>query len=304
MNLTQHLNGEWTPSDRATVSLFDRGFAFGDGVTDSLRTFAGRPFAVEDHVERLFRSLKFVRIAPPVEADQLIRLTNELCDRNASARGPNDDFWVIYYLSREGTPNERVSPTSTWAIACTLIDFTEHARSYIDGHALTVPWVRQLPHQVQPARLKTLSRLHLTLAQLEAAQLEPGSTALLLDLNGDVAETVDGNVFAVSGRTIVTPTHDEAIEGVTQAVTLKLARELGHTVEQRRVQLYDLLTADEVFLTSTGYCVLPVTRINGLTIGNGQPGPITTSLLDAWTRLVGIDITAQALASTSTRTTI
>jgi branched-chain amino acid aminotransferase len=295
--LESWVNGEWAPASKAAVPLWDRGFAFGDGATDSLRTMLGEPFRTEAHVRRLYETLACVGIEPPLPAAELVRLTEAVCERNAPLRGPDDDFWIVYYVSRAGAPRARPSRAAVVAIACSPIDFTEHAHAYLTGCALAVPSVRQVPPVVQSARMKTLSRLHLSLAQAEADRAVPGSIALLLDLDGNLAETVDGNVFLVRDGRLLTPTVRAAIAGVTREVTIELARARGIEVLERDLQLHDILTADEAFLTSTGYLALPVSSVNASPIGGGNvPGSLTAELMAAWRELLGFDYVAQASA--------
>jgi branched-chain amino acid aminotransferase len=140
---------------------------------------------------------------------------------------------------------------------------------------------------------------HFVTAQLEVEQLEQGAKALLLDLDGNLAETVDGNIFVVRGARLLTPPCVEAVEGQSRRVTIELARGLGLDVVEAVLQVYDAVTADEVLVTTTGFCVVPVTRINGSMIGNGRPGGTWRRLIDSWADILGLDPVAQARANLS-----
>jgi branched-chain amino acid aminotransferase len=291
--LLSWVNGEWV--DAPAVPMNDRGFQFGDGATDSLRTFGGEPFGVAQHVKRLFETLAHLRIAPAMGPADVERLTRELCERNAPARGEGD-FWVTYFVSRAGPPAARASAAATFALACTRIDFGEHAAAYAEGRELVVPKVTQLPPSVQSPRMKTLSRLHLTLAQLEAERARPGATALLLDHEGNLAETVDGNLFLVRDGVLLTPFARNAVAGVTRATTIELARARGIAVHERDLQPHDALTADEAFIASTGYVLLPVPAIDGVALPPRPRDSIYGTLLASWRELLGFDFVAQAQA--------
>jgi branched-chain amino acid aminotransferase len=206
---------------------------------------------------------------------------------------------VLFFLSRSALVGAGPHAAATVAVLCEPLEFREHARCYLVGRPLCASWPRQAINQLQSAKVKTLSRLHLVLAQLEAEACEPGAAALLLDAGGNITETSDGNIFIVREGRVVTPPVDQAIEGVTRAATMELAAELELEVSVAALHLYDAVSADEVFVASTGYCLLPISSINGRRIGSGRPGETWARLMRAWDELVGMDVVAQALAHLS-----
>jgi branched-chain amino acid aminotransferase len=120
--------------------------------------------------------------------------------------------------------------------------------------------------------------------------------SVILDTNGHVAENKGGNIFAIRKGVLRTPSSVNSLAGVSRATALELAQKLGIPTEETVLQPYDLATADEVFFTSTPYCIMPATKFNGMQVGDGTVGPITKRLLAAWSDLVGLDIVAQAEA--------
>lgn len=294
---TMWLNGRFLPYNDARVPFDDRW----DAVSDTCRTVNGRPFLVENHVSRLFDSLKFLRIEPDETPEELVRVTHELCRLNDDVRGSDGDFWVNYRVSRRGPPQRGTNRAETVAVSFALLAFAEFARDYTYGQSLVIPWVRQIPRQVRSSRVKSpyATWAHFVTAQLEVEQLETGAKALLLDLDGNLAETVDGNIFVLRGTHLLTPPCFEAIEGYSRGVTIELARGLGLDVKEAVLQVYDAVTADEVLVTTTGFCAVPVTRINGYTIGDGHPGETWRRLIDAWSGVLGLDPVAQARANLS-----
>ncbi len=130
---------------------------------------------------------------------------------------------------------------------------------------------------------------------------EIDTPALLLDLDGNLTETSGANFLIVERGTIVSPTTVNALPGISRATVFELAGKLGIPFVERDLQVFSVINADEAFLTSTPYCMMPVTRINGLPIGSGKPGPIFRRLLQAWSAEVGVDIEKQILDGVKSR---
>jgi len=145
--------------------------------------------------------------------------------------------------------------------------------------------------------MKYRSRMHYYLADKEAQLADESAIALLLDLDGNVTETSGANFLIVERGAIVSPTLRNTLPGISRATVIELATKLGIPFVERDLQVYSVINADEAFLASTPYCLMPVTRINGVPIGDGRPGPVVRRLLDAWNELVGLDIYAQIQGS-------
>jgi len=135
--------------------------------------------------------------------------------------------------------------------------------------------------------------MHYYLADKEAQLVDPDAAALLLDLTGNVTETSGSNFLIVERGTIVSPTLVNTLPGISRATVIELAATLGIPFVERDIQVHSVMNADEAFTTSTPYCALPVTKINGVAIGNGSPGPVWRRLMTAWSELVGVDIERQ-----------
>ena len=153
---------------------------------------------------------------------------------------------------------------------------------------------RVVPAQSLDARIKNRRQLSYTIADAEARLVDPEAQCVILDTDGYVAENKGGNIFAVIEGRLVTPTTENCLAGISRQTILELARELAIPTRELRLQMYDLYTADEMFFTSTPYCIMPATSINGLPVGDGQVGRVTGRLLEAWSQHVGMDIVAQA----------
>jgi branched-chain amino acid aminotransferase len=288
-----YINGDFVPASAAKISVFDRGFRLGDAVFDTTRTFRHRPYKLREHLERLQRSLHFIRLDPGVSFAEFERITLEVVERNRPLWAENDDVWIHQVISR-GRLRSAGGPTVV--IMTELLPFASFARFYKIGVSLITPGIRHTPPQCVEPRVKTVSRLNLVLAELEAQQADPEAYALLLDLEGNITEYTSGNFFIVRQGCLITPFERTSLGGIARETVLEFAEELGIPTREADITPYDACNADEAFITSTSKCILPVGRLNGIHIGTTVPGPVTRRLLETWSARVEVDIAAQALS--------
>lgn len=294
-----YLSGQLVAEADAKISIFDSAVLLGDTVTESTRTFGHAPFKLEQHVARLYKSLKVARIDPGMNADEMSKVTLRMLEANLPAYRDEEDCWIVHNISR-GISIPGPDPTVQRSAATVMIytqpmDLRGWAKFYTDGcHAVT-PMSRIIPSQSLDARIKNRSRMAYTLAEMEVKLVDPEAQSVILDIHGNVAENKGGNIFVVSSGVLRTPRPTNCLAGISRETVIQLARDLGICVEETELQPYDLYTADEAFFTSTPYCIMPATKFNGLTVGDGHVGPRTQRLLEAWSKLVGIDIVEQAL---------
>jgi branched-chain amino acid aminotransferase len=292
-------NGNWVPEVEVVVPYRDKSFIYGDGCFDMTRTFAGRPFKVKEHIDRLYRSLKYLRIDIPFDARQMTDITHEIVERNKHLLARNDDFWVGQRISRgvRAVGDEGWDHTGANVIVdCTPLPLKERAEHYRDGIRVLTPTVRRTPPSSLSPRVKTHNYLNMIIGELEVKDRDANAWAVLLDENGNLCEGMGSNVFIAKEGRLLTPQGRYVLEGVSRETVITLARDLGIEVEERDLDLYDAYNADEMFLTSTSLCLCGVSKVNGATIGNGKsPGPITKKLLTAYSELVGCDIEKQYL---------
>jgi branched-subunit amino acid aminotransferase/4-amino-4-deoxychorismate lyase len=161
------------------------------------------------------------------------------------------------------------------------------------GARLVTPVVRHVPPRCYTPHIKHRSRLHFYLAEREARLRDPEAWALLLDLKGKVTETNGANFLIVERGAIVSPTTRNILPGVSRNVVIEIAEKLGIPFAEHDFSVSAAMNADEAFLTSTPYCIMPVTSIDGRAVGNGKPGPVFQRLLESWTEEVGVDIKRQ-----------
>jgi branched-chain amino acid aminotransferase len=289
---TAYINGAWIDASQIAIPLDDVGFQLGVTVVERLRTFGGEPFEVEGHIQRLRRSLEIVGWNAASIADQVRVAINEFMMRNRDLVAPGDD-WAIQVFVTPGSTADAASPT-----VCVYgfpLDFHRFAKSYDHGVHVCITDVHQTPANCWPPELKCRSRMHYYLADQEAARRYPGSRAVLLDQRGFIGEASTANVVCwLKDRGLVMPKQEGVLPGISQAFLFTLAEELG--IQQREADLTpaEFAAADEVFLTSTSVCLLPVVRVDDAPIGDGHPGPMFGKLLAAWSERVGVDVAAQA----------
>lgn len=295
-----YFNGEIRPESQVLVSFRDRGFKYGDAVFDATRTFGGRPFRLEAHVDRLYRSLRYVGIDPGLAPGEMIRISQAVLERNLPLLGPDDDYWVNQRISRGvdavgGELWERAGGP-TVIVECTPLPLKARARLFRDGIDVITPSVRRVPPECVSPNAKTHNYLNLVLGDLEARARDPNAWAVLLDHGGNLTEGIGSNVFIVQGGRLVTPRAATVLAGVSRQTVLDLAARCGIPASEGDVSLYDACNADEAFITSTSLCLCGVRTMNGVRIGQGTvPGPITRRLTEAYKEEVRYDFVAQYL---------
>ncbi|MFQ5934755.1 MAG: aminotransferase class IV [Dehalococcoidia bacterium] len=293
-----YLNGEIVPDSEAKVSIHDQGFTAGDAVFDNTRTFNGEIFKLKEHLDRLYRSCKYLRLDPGMSKERMAELTQQVVDENWAIE--QEDFWVIQRVTR-GVPSPSHSSEDsgkcTVVIQCEPIPFAARAHYYRDGIPVITPSVRRTPPSSMSPRAKIQNYVNMTLATLEVEAQNPDAWAVLLDTDGNLCEGAGSNIFLVKDGAIFTPNERYALQGVSRQTVIELARELDIEMVETDMDLYDAYNADEAFITSTSLCICPVSTINGATIGSGKlPGPVTTRLTGAYSGLVGLDIVQQYLS--------
>jgi branched-chain amino acid aminotransferase len=271
----------------------------GATVTEMTRTFRHQPFRLEDHVARLFRSLKYTRMETGLTPAELIGISHDLLKHNARLIGPEDELGLIHFVTAGELPvyaGSAAGSTRTTPTVCAhtfRLPFELWANKLETGVHVVTPSIRHVPPQCFDPKMKYRSRMHYYLADQEARLVDPEAIALLLDLDGNVTETSGANFLLVERGTIVSPTLRNTLPGISRATVIDLAAQLGIPFVERDSQVHSVLNAVEAFLTSTPYGLLPVTKINGVSIGDGRPGDVFRRLQTAWSNLVGVDLAAQ-----------
>lgn len=294
-------NGELVPEEEARVSIYDSALMFGDMVFEMTRSFNGQQFKLREHLERLYASIKMVRIPMTLTIDQMETAVNETIEANKPGFADDDEHRVMIDVTRgllglyHGIVGQ--APGTIVIIAVFPLRWTVAGmgRHYDTGVNAVTPSQRALPSDLIDPKIKNRSRLFYMMANIEVAEYEGDNNwALLLDPDGLVAEGSGNNFFIVSKGRVLTPKGRNVLRGISREYVMReLCPQLGLPVEERDLDLYDVATADEAFMTSTPFCIMPVTSVNHLAIGSGKPGEITRGLLATWGRNVGVDIPGQ-----------
>lgn len=290
-----YLNGEYLPASQARVSLADWGL-HGVAATEMTRTFRGRCFRLDDHLDRLNDSLRRLGIDVDLLRDEWTAMTHKVVEHHAALLGGEGEL-LVNHLVTAGINPVYAAATGGGPTVCVQtfpLRFSRWAAQYSTGQHLVVPETRQVPPQCIDPRIKSRNRLHWYLADRQAREQADTAAALLLDLDGHLTETSFGNFYIVRAGTILTPRFEKTLGGVSRRVVADIARFLGVPFEQADLTVDDALAADEVFTSSTPYCVLPVTKLNDTVLGDGRPGPLYQQILETWNTMVGLDIAAQA----------
>ena len=296
-----YFKGEWVPRDELKIDVGDRGFMSSDVVFDICRTFNGEATLLSYHINRLYRSLKYIRIDSGLSPDEMLSITEEVIRRNEPMRPQGGDFYVRQFVTRGPMqavgltgPGAATAGPPTIGVDVWPVDSGRFARAYTEGLHGVIARTRSYPVDSVDSKIKHYSRMNFNLAELEVADVDPDAWPILMDSAGNLTEGSSNNVFLVTNGVLRTPTDRNVLQGGTRNLIIDLAHRLDMPVSEEDLQPYDLYTADEALFSRTGPCILPVTRADHRQIGDGKPGPVTQQLLAAWSETVGIDIVGQA----------
>ncbi|HUF85945.1 MAG TPA: aminotransferase class IV [Thermohalobaculum sp.] len=291
-------NGEFIPESQALVPYRDRSFLFGDGAFDLTRTFGHRIFRLDEHLERLYRSLRALRLDPTMPVERMAGITREVLERNLHLLDARDDYWVGQRITRgvlkvEGDNWPHYGPTVI--VECLPMPLAERAPLFRDGIQVVTPSVRRAPPEALTPRAKSHNYLNLVMGDLEVRAQNPDAWAILLDMNGNLCEGLGSNIFLVRDGELLTPRENFVLPGISRLTAIELAQKLGIPFREADLDLYDAYNAEEAFITSTSLCICPVASINGVALAAGAYGPVTRRLIDAYTEMVDCDFVQQYL---------
>jgi branched-chain amino acid aminotransferase len=294
-------NGEYVPEHEARVSIYDSSLMFGDMVFEMTRSFNGNQWKLREHLERLYTGIRILRIPIEMTIDQMEKAVYETIERNKPSFNEDDEHRVLIDVSRgllslyQNIPGLKKGPNIIIADFPLKWTISGSSHLYDSGVNLIIPSQRAIPAHLMEPKIKNRSRLFYLMANIEVSLCEGNDNwALLLDPDGFIAEGTGSNFFIVKDNKIYTPQGRNILRGITRnSIIEDIAPRMGLEVIEKNLEPYDVYEADEAFLTSTPFCVLPAVKLNGVEIGNGKPGEITNGLLKSWGELVGVDIVNQ-----------
>ncbi len=294
------MNGELVPEKEAKISIYDSALMFGDTVFEMTRSFNKKQFKLREHLERLYASIKFTHIPLKMTIDEMAAACHEVQKINEPFFDEHDEHRLMINVTR--------GPLSLYSdifdgqlepmvvIADFPLKWTVAGMGELldDGINAVIPSQRAIPASLLEPKVKNRSRIHYLMANIEVSQCKgKNNMALLLDPDGFITEGTGDNFFIVKDNVIITPEPRNILRGISRAYIFELAEQLGLACVERNIEPYDVLTADEAFMTATPFCMLPVTKLNGGVIGDGKVGPMFEKLITQWSSNVGVDIKAQ-----------
>lgn len=294
-------NGAIVPEHDVMIPFRDRSWKSGDGAFDMTRTFDGRIFRLQEHVDRFYRTLRYVQIDPGLSPAEMIAATEEVVARNEHLRAPHGDWWVGQRISRgvDAVGDEGWDHSGpNLVIDVTPLPLAARARQYRDGAEVMSTTLRRTGPGMLSPRAKMNNYMNMIVAGQPVKAARPDAWPLLLDENGNLAEGSGSNIFVVADGALRTPRERYVLPGVSRRMTMDLAARLGIPCTETDIDLFDAATADEIFLTATSLCILPVATFDGAPIGPRPwpgPGPVTRRLIDAYVAEVGCDFVQQYL---------
>ena len=295
-----YFNGKFVDETEAKISIYDSALMFGDMVFEMTRSFNGKQFKLKEHLQRLYSGIKILRIPLKMTIDEMEKAVHETVEKNSKLFNKDDEHRIMIDVSRgllSIYEDVDIKKGPNVVIADFPLSWTIQNCSHLYDHGLNlcITSQRAIPSHLMDPKIKNRSRLFYLMANIEVSMIKGNDNwALLLDTNGFIAEGTGSNFFMVKDKIIYTPEHKDILRGISMNTVINdLAPKLGFKVIQKNIEPFDVYEADEAFLTSTPFCILPAVRLNGLKVGNGKPGNVTKKLLKAWSDLVGVDIVSQ-----------
>ena len=288
MNLVEkepvvYVDGDWLKKSQASVSVYDHGFLYGDGVFEGIRVYDGVIFRFKEHLDRLYDSAKSIKLRIPLSPEEMTKAVIDTLKRNDLK-----DAYIRLVVSR-GVGDLGVDPrkcrTPSVIVITEYLDPTYGTVAKEKGITAIISSVRRDMVDATTHEIKSLNYLNSVLAKLEATDAG-ADDALMLDRSGFVSEATTTNLFIVKdGELFTPPTSAGILPGVTRRRVIKLARELGYNMYEKGLTPYAVTNADEAFLTGTLAEIVPLVKIRGIVIGDGRPGPITKRVMEAFVRI-------------------
>jgi branched-chain amino acid aminotransferase len=272
-----HINGKLVTKAEATAPLYDHGLLYGDGLFEGIRTYSGKIFKLDEHLDRLYHSCKALAIRMTVAQSKLRDAVLELCRANDHQNG-----YIRLTVTRgtglgldpshlTGQPNVYISTEQLSLYPAEL---------YENGLAMITASTRLPAPQIIDPRVKCTGKYANNIQAKLEANLRGAGEAVMLNQQGYVAECTGDNIFAIKNGVIYTPPpYACGLQGITRDTVIHLARKDNIPVEETMMTLYDLYVCDECFLTGTGAEVIPAVELDGRTLGDGKPGPITKRVI-------------------------
>jgi branched-chain amino acid aminotransferase len=275
--LLVYIDGEYYLKSEAKISVYDHGLLYGDGVFEGIRAYHGIVFHLKEHIDRLYRSAHPILLKIPMTKSQLTEAVLKTLRKNNLTNA------YIRLVVTRGVGDLGLDPRK--CPKATIIIITEpmlqlnSPEDIENGITTIIAWVKRNPVDTATHELKSLNYLNSILGKIEANNTG-ANEAICLNKAGYVCEGVGENIFIVrDGEIFTPPISSGALNGITRAVVIRLAKKLGYEVTERNITPNELFTADEAFFTGTAAEVAPIREVNKRVIGAGKPGPVTKRIM-------------------------
>lgn len=297
-----YYNGKFIDESEASISIYDSALMFGDMVFEMTRSFNKIQFRMEEHIDRLYASAKYLRIdlESVMTKEQMLAAVNETIQINEEFFDDDDEHRIMIDVTRGLLGIYKGVVGSHEGINIIIADFPLKwtvrgmGRFFDTGINAVIPSQRAIPASLIDPKAKNRSRIHYLMANMQVAGYEGDNNwALLLDTDNHIAEGTGDNFFMVKDGVLLTPEPRNILKGISRQYVFELAAELGIEVRECNLDVYDLVNADEAFMTGTPFCMLPVTSLDRQPIGKGVVGPVYRKLLERWSTSVNVNIERQ-----------
>ena len=307
-------SGEWVPESEASIHIYDSQFMFGDGVFEMARTFNHEFFILDEHIDRLFRSMRYLQIPITKTKKEVHDLCLETFERNKShfdkpgepfneecriminvSRGPLSIYREVFELKKGENWNDPNWIINVWPLSRTAKTLSHF---YESGANAIIPSQRQIPSRLLENKVKNRSRMHYQMANLQVKPYGKDAVPLLLDEDGFITESTGANFLMVKDGKLIVPELRNMLRGSSMMYILEtLAPQMGIEVIHRSFEPYDIMNCDEAMFTGTFVNLLPCNRLNGEYLNNEVKkdpiGPITRKICDNWSKNVGLNFIEQ-----------
>lgn len=297
-----YFNGEFVDEADAKLSIYDSALMFGDMIFEMTRSFNKKQFKLREHIDRLYASAKYLQIGleEQMSKEEMVEAVNKTIEINEPIFEKDDEHRIMIDVTRGllGLYEDVVGTRK--GLNVIIADFplrwtvASMGMLFDKGINAIIPSQRAIPASLIDPKVKNRSRIHYLMANIQVSGYEGDNNwALLLDTDNFVAEGTGDNFFIVKDEVVITPEPRNILRGISREYVFELCGQMGMEYREKNIDVYDVVNADEAFMTGTPFCILPVTSLSGDRIGSGKMGDITSKLLERWSENVGVDIIGQ-----------
>ncbi len=282
-----YVNGEFVKANKAKISINDLGFTNGDMIYDTFRTFNKKPFHVDLHIQRLFKTSKYTGIKIFLSKKKIKLIINKILRNNIKFIGPNDDLWCFMRFTRSGSV----------IIEMNRVKFENYSNYYLNGLRLHTSKIKRIPKEcVDPRGKISANYVNLSLAREEIWKFDRKGNAILLDLDGNINEGYGFNIFFVKKNVILTPKDDKVLNGVVRYFIEKIAKKNKIKFQKKDISLKEAYSCDECFITATGWGICPIKSLDSKIFNNRRKNlKLTSFMQNEYSKIVGLNLVDQYL---------